>query len=122
MYRAQQAAVQELRAVGIPDTSIDGGLEHNGLIQIEKYGYINDPRIHMPAKSYIAQHPNFPGDCKPEKPGLTPAIVPGYALSFDPSVCRGLSHFAPVTYRTWLLPHTIPIYIVNTEGPRSGSH
>jgi hypothetical protein len=43
-----------------------------------------------------------------------PAINPRYALSFDPTACAGQSHFAPVTYREWLRPRSVTIYIVDT--------
>ena len=39
-YRTQQAAIDELGVAGIPDTSIDGGFEHNAMTQIESAGYI----------------------------------------------------------------------------------
>ena len=50
MYRARQDATNELRAVGIPDTAIDAGFEHNGLTQIERFGYINDPPLALPSR------------------------------------------------------------------------
>jgi hypothetical protein len=121
LYRARLAAADELRAAGIPDTSIDGGLEHNGMIQIERSGYMNDPRVHFPATARFTNQPSlFPEHCRPYRDLFTPAIVPGYSLSFDPAACGGPSRFAPVTYRNWVWPRTITIYIVNTVRPTSG--
>ena len=120
MYRAQQAAIGELRAAGTPDIAIDGGFEHNAMAQIDRFGYVDDPRIRIPATDYIAQASSFPADCQPTWTPLTPAIVPGYALSFDPKSCGGLSRFAPVIYREWLTLRTVPVYIVHTIKPVRG--
>ncbi|MGA9672692.1 MAG: glycosyltransferase family 39 protein [Terracidiphilus sp.] len=114
MYRAQRSAIDELRAGGTLDTAIDGGFEYNGMIQIQHVGYINDPKMHMPAATRLTQPALFPANCQPLRVWLTPAIVPGYALSSDPSACGGLSSFAPVIYHKWLPFRTVTIYIVNT--------
>ena len=118
-YRARAAAIDELRAAGIPDTSIDGGFEHNGMVQIEQYGYINDPRIHLRATDQIKQPPAFPAECQPDSSKLTPAIVPGYALSYDANACGGRSSFTPIMYPEWLAFRSVPVYIVNTFRPPS---
>jgi hypothetical protein len=115
LFRAKAEAIAELRAAGVPDTSIDGGFEHNGMTQIDLFGYINDPRIRVPAIHLVEETPIFPEDCKPQLASLTPAIVPGYALSFDPKACGGLSGFPAVTYRNWLGEREVSIYIVKTE-------
>jgi hypothetical protein len=122
MYRAQQDATNELRAVGIPDTAIDAGFEHNGLTQIERFGYINDPPAGTPFTAYFADASSSENGCQPQWDRFTPAVVPSYTLSFDPAACGGLSHFAPATYRNWLVASTIPIYIVNTVKPPPAQH
>lgn len=119
LFRAKAEAFAALRAAGIPANSIDGGFEQNSMTQIERYGAMNDPRIRLPANVYRPPSSTFPENCQPQLAGLTPAIVPGYALSFDPSACGGPSHFAPVLYRNWLWGSTVKIYVVNTI--RSGS-
>jgi hypothetical protein len=113
-YRAKARAINELREAGIPDTSIDGGFEHNGMVQIESVGHINDPRVHVPGVVFFDNGSKFPKDCEPVQRARTPVIVPGYALSFDPAACGGLSGFASVPYRDWLRARTVNIYIVNT--------
>ena len=119
LYRARLSAINELRAAGVPDTSIDGGFDFNGMTQIEDVGYVNDPRIRVPATFRTILSPQFPKDCAPEWSWLTPVVVPGYALSLDPAACGGLSHFPPVQFRDWLGDHSINIYIVNTVKPGS---
>ena len=54
MYRGRQDAADELRAVGIPDAAIDAGFEHNGLTQIERFGYINETPAGTPVTAYFA--------------------------------------------------------------------
>ncbi len=122
MYRARQDATNELRAAGIPDTAIDAGFEHNGLTQIERFGYINDPPAGTPFTAYFADSSSSENGCQPPWDRFTPAVVPSYTLSFDPAACGGLSHFAPATYRNWLVARTIPIYIVNTVKPPPAQH
>lgn len=51
MYRARLAAINELRAAGIPDSSIDGGWEQRAMTQIDRCGFINYSPIHMYAKA-----------------------------------------------------------------------
>ncbi|MGA9672693.1 MAG: hypothetical protein WBQ94_25980 [Terracidiphilus sp.] len=115
LYRARLASVDELRAAGVPDTSIDAGLDHNGMAQISRYGHMNDPAIRMRASEYIVQTPVFPDNCQPDHGWQTPVLIPGYALSYDPAACGGPSRFPPVTYNNWLLGfRTVTIHIVDT--------
>jgi hypothetical protein len=115
MYRAKQAAVNELRAAGIPDNAIDAGFDHNAMTQVQQFGFINDLQIRMPATGHLVQAPVFPADCEPDHRLLTPAIVPGYALSYNSTACGGLSHFTPVSYHEWLAFRSVPIYIVMVD-------
>jgi hypothetical protein len=117
MYRARLAAIDELRAAGIPDNAIDAAFEHNAVAQINSTGYIVNPNSLLDTPEKQTPLPAFPIACQPDQPWLVPALVPGYALSYDPNACGGPSRFAPVTYREWLLARTIPVYIVNTAKP-----
>jgi hypothetical protein len=122
MYRARQAAVDELHAAGIPDNAIDAGFDHNAMTQVRQFGFVNDIRIHMPATAHLVPAPIFPADCEPDHHLLIPAIVPGYALSYDSTACGGPSHFAPVSYGEWLAFRSVPIYIVDTAKTVSADH
>lgn len=113
LYRAQAAAFAELRSAGVPATSADGGFEQNGMTQIETSGTLNDPRIDVPSTFHVKQPLPVSAACHPQMYWLTPAVVPRYALSYDPSACNGQSAFAPVPYHNWLAPHSGAIYIVN---------
>jgi hypothetical protein len=121
-YRARLAAINELREAGIPDNAIDAGFEHNAMAQIERYGYVDDPEIRLAAADKPLQPSVFPEDCQPQWNPYTPVMVPGYALSYDPTICGGLSRFAPVSYWEWLLARQVPIYIVNTVESASDQH
>jgi hypothetical protein len=114
MFRARQAAVVEIRTMGVPATLIDAGFNQNMMTQIDSIGYLNDPRIRVPKTVYVARFTPYPEDCRPQGDSLTPAVVPGYTLSFDPAACGGLSHFAPVSYRQWLWGETATVYVVKT--------
>jgi hypothetical protein len=113
-YRARLTAIDELRAAGIPDSSIDAGWEHNAMVQIEQFGYLSDKYPHMPASVPRDLPTPFPHNCRPESYWLIPATVPGYALSFVPDACGGLARFALVTYSNWLGPRNVTFYIVYT--------
>jgi hypothetical protein len=120
--RARLAAVNELQAAGVPATSIDGGLEYDGMVQIDRYGHLNDPRIQVPVHTYNDQFASFPKDCQPFERYLFPAIVPGYTLTSNPVACGGDSGFAPVSYSSWLGPYPAEVYIVKTVGTTPEQH
>ena len=121
-YRARLNAINELRAAGVPDTSIDAGFEHNGMTQIEAMGYVNDPRIRVLASFHMTLAATFPSNCQPQLTWLTPAIVPGDALSYEPAACGGLSRFAPVSFHDWIGNRSVNLYIVNTIKSASDQH
>ena len=113
-YRAERAAIDELRSAGIPATSIDGGFEHNAMTEIERDGHILEFNVFHVAAENSRQRPN---ECKPFLGSLTPAIIPRYAISFNSEACEGLSGFSPVTYRNWLSHQMVSIYVVNSVKP-----
>jgi preprotein translocase subunit SecG len=96
MYRARLAAIHQLRAAAVPDTSIDAGFEHNGAAQIEQAGFIDGPHYNAPA-AWTAAHAALPAACQTDHGWLTPVLVPTYTLSWDPNACGGPTGFAPVT-------------------------
>jgi hypothetical protein len=110
-YRAQIAAIAELRAAGIPDNAIDAGMEHDLLIHVERFGYVNSPELSTPLPTQFAA---LPESCQPRSARLAPEMVPGYKLSSDPEACGGPSGFAPVAYSGWLGLYTSTLYIDNT--------
>jgi len=110
-YRARIAAIAELHAAGVPDSAIDAGMEHDLMVHIERFGYVNSPEIPAPVPVQFAA---LPEPCQPRSAGLAPEMVPGYKLSFDPEACGGPSGFAPVTYRGWLGMYSSTLYIDDT--------
>jgi hypothetical protein len=119
MYRARLAAINELRAAGIPDSSIDGGWEQRAMTQIDRCGFINYSPIHMYAKAPPAPPSPPSGSCKVPKDYLTPIVVPQYTVSFDPAAEGGPSRFPSITYRDWLWPRIVTFYIVHSIDPAS---
>jgi hypothetical protein len=89
------------------------------MAQIGIAGHIFNPNNLAGALEFLELSSTFPSNCHPHLVGLTPDMVPGYALSYDPKACGGLSRFVPVNYREWLLARTVPIYIVNTVKPEN---
>ena len=111
-YRARAALAAELRASGIPDTSVDNGWEYNLDVELQHSDFINYPAIAVPAHAYVPTPPPPPGACPMYFYDETPHIHPLYGVSFDPDACYGPAPFAPVHYSRW--PYRTPgtLYVV----------
>jgi hypothetical protein len=88
-YRARLAAIDEIRASGVPRTAIQGGFEYDGWTEIESSGYIHDPRLQVPAGAY---HPDVHSN-------------PKFTTIFPKMGSLKPSEYPPVGYRTWLPPY-----------------
>jgi len=111
--RARLSAAALVRSAGIPRTEIQGGWEYDGWTQVSTAGYINEPRIELPAGAYkpINRVAALQPACRFDFAQLTPAIDPRYFVVFSPQSCLAASHFPPVAYHTWLPPFHRNIYI-----------
>ena len=112
LYRARVALAAELRASGLPDTSVDYGWESNLLTEIDRSGHTNDPQVEVPLHAYAPAPPLPVGSCLMLDYDFTPHIRPLYGVSFDPHACYGPAPFAPVHYSRW--PYRTPgtLYVV----------
>jgi hypothetical protein len=116
LYRAQRAAVAELRSAGIPDTSIDGTQPYNGWAYLQRASVVNDARLPGASEATIQASYHAAPHCQPEQGYLYPDLVARYALSWLPNDCGGAAPFAPVVYKQWLeRPSTV--YIVYVSPP-----
>jgi hypothetical protein len=117
LYRARAALAAELRAAGVPDTSVDSGWEYNIWVELQHADFINFPTIVVPAHAYVPSPPLPAGTCSMFLSDETPHIRPLYAISFDPNACDGPAPFAPVHYSRW--PYHTPgtLYVVNDIVP-----
>jgi len=116
-YRARVALADELRANGVPPTSVDNGWEYNFNVQILGSGHINNPAIIVPAHLYAPRAPLGPGSCSSDNLDYTPLVRPIYGVSFNPNACYGPAPFAPVHYSRW--PYRTPgtLYVVHYLPP-----
>jgi hypothetical protein len=112
LYRARVALAAELRAHGIPDTSVDNGWEYNIGVELQHANHINEPTIAVPAHAYVSPPPLPVGTCPMHSPELTPHITPLYGVSFDPNACYGPAPFAPAHYSRWLASTPGTLYVV----------
>jgi hypothetical protein len=112
LYRARVAFAAELRANGLPDTSVDNGWEYNFGVQIQRTGYINESKIVRPANAYTPVPALPTGTCPMQFHDETPIIQPLYGVSFDPNACSGPAPFAPVHYSRWLASTPGTLYAV----------
>jgi hypothetical protein len=102
----------ELRAAGIPETSVDNGWEYNQGVELQQAGFINDYRMVLPKHMYRPAPALPPGTCSVNGYDLTPHIQPRYGISFDPNECYGPAPFAPVHYSRWLASEPGTLYVV----------
>jgi hypothetical protein len=116
-YRARVAIATELRQAGVPDTAVDGGWEHNMLVELKYASYINEWEIEKPAGAYVPIAPPPAGDCPTFWYDKTPHIKAVYGISFDPTGCYGAAAFAPVQYTRWLARAPGTLYVVRYTAP-----
>jgi len=112
LYRGYATAIDEVLSSGTPATAIAGPWEFEGWTQVEKVGYVNDPRIQFPEGAYVPQ-PVRPhrSDCSADSIlSWVPQIKPAHFVSSDPGECGGQIAFSPVMYGTWIAPRTNWIY------------
>jgi 4-amino-4-deoxy-L-arabinose transferase-like glycosyltransferase len=116
LARGRLALAAELRAHGIPDTSVDNGWEYNLLVELEHSNYINNSRIVLPAHAYVPIPPPA-GPCRMFYYDKTPHIHPHYGVSFAPNACYGPAPFAPVHYSRWPYRTHGTLYVVQYVSP-----
>lgn len=108
-FRGYSSAVEEIESSGVSATDILGPFQFQGWAQLEKAGYINDPRIRIPQGAYVPQPARAnPVGCAAGP--QVPAIKPVYVVSINPGQCGGQVAFPPVAYYTWIAPRTNWIY------------
>src|ERR1700734_37555 len=115
--RARVALAAEIRADGIPDTSVDNGWEYNFGVELQHADHLNVPMIQVPANAYISVPPLPAGTCPMHWYDYTPHIKPLYGVSYDPNECYGPAPFAPVHYSRWLARTPGALYVVRYTAP-----
>lgn len=102
--RARLAAIDEVRASGVPRTSILGGFDYDGWTQIKDGGYINDPRIQTPVGAWDSRPllSGFAKECHLGFIDYTPVLQPKFVVAPDSSTCLLPSQYPPLSYRAWL--------------------
>jgi hypothetical protein len=116
-YRTRVALAAELRAAGIPDTSVDNGWEYNFGVELQNADHINEPHIVTPLRGYVPSAPLPAGTCPMNLFDDTPHIRPSYGISFTPDACYGPAPFASLHYSRW--PYRTPgsLYVVRYVSP-----
>jgi hypothetical protein len=110
--RARLAAIEHLRAAGLPRTAFYGGFAYDGWTQIDAQGHIDADGTRTPdgIRHLPSERLKFT-PCGYSFARFYPAIRAQYALSFDNFTCRDPKNsFAPVPYHLWLPPFSGAIY------------
>ena len=103
--RARESAANRLIAAGIPRTAIDGAFEYNFQTQIQTHGYVNDPRIKIPAHAWD------------KTVGPTHSVMPIYRLEFTPAPDTKKTAFGTVDYFSYLYPFHRRLFIDQFRDP-----
>jgi hypothetical protein len=117
LERARVALAAELRANGVPETSVDNGWEYNLDTELQHADHINFPTIVVPSNAYVPVPSPPSAPCPMFWYDYFPHIHPLYGVSFDPNACDGPAPFAPVHYSRW--PYRTPgtLYVVRYTSP-----
>jgi hypothetical protein len=117
--RARLEAIQSLRAAGVSRTEIDGGWEYDGWTQVGNGGYVNDPRIKIPANAY-RPNANKPtaGICPVGSPIVREftALKLKYVVETETNDCTVPTRYPDVHYLAWLPPFWRTIKIERIRG------
>lgn len=115
--RARVDLAAELRAHGVPDTTVDSGWEYNLGVELQHADHINMSTVEFPVNAYTPQPPLPAGTCFMYWHDRFPHIHPHYAISYKPDACYGPAPFAPVPYTRWLAASPDALYVVNDTPP-----
>ena len=90
--RAIVAAVDRVRAAGVPRTAVNGGFEYDSWTELQNAGYINLPQVVNPPGAY--------------RPGLgqRPSLHYRYRIEYQPLPDARMSRFGTVGYFSLLPP------------------
>ena len=121
-YRARVALADELRAEGVPETSVQNGLEYDLAVELRHANHLNLDLIENPVGAYVPALPLPTGTCEISWHGATPHLRPIYGVSFDPNACYGPAPFAPVHYSRWPYREPGTLYVVRYLPPGKLSH
>ncbi len=109
--RARLKAVSVLLARNIPRTAIYNGFEYDCETQLDTTGYVNEPKLEVPASAYHPNTPTVPFPAAALDPSLSPSVVPEYYLVPSPEPFLVPTKYPPTNYRTLLPPFDRHIYI-----------
>jgi hypothetical protein len=104
LYRARVAAVDEVLGSGVAATSVSGGWDYDGWTELQLSSHVIGPRMRVPVGVTLPVSTHYGlAHCPWFYCDMFPHVVPRYTISLreDPLLRDA---FAPVAYRTWLLP------------------
>ncbi len=123
-YRSSLRLIGEVRAAGVPRSTIDGGWEYNSYTQILEDGYVRQPGARLPDGRRVQVSPGtFAGPCSRDIPEWTPGVHPLYTVANPASGCAAVPGFASVAYTAWLPPFHREAYVARyaTQASEVGS-
>lgn len=107
------ALAAELRATGVPSTSVDNGWEYNLGVELQHADHINMSTVEFPTNAYTPQPLPSRLTCPMYWYARSPHIRPICGVSFDPHACYGPAPFAPVHSSRWLASSPGTLYVVH---------
>jgi hypothetical protein len=124
LNRARIAAVQEVRATGVPAKAIQAGFEFDGWTQINEAGYVNEKRMEVPKTAYKNDRRYLlrPHDCRLGFDEYAPALNRKYLVVLPSPNCGVPSTFPAVTYIGWLPPVHRAVYVYQVDPLPEAAH
>jgi hypothetical protein len=113
LNRARMAAVQEVRASGVPPNIVQAGFEFDGWTELDLAGHVNEKRIETPPGAYVndTRYLQRPQPCRLGFDEYTPALNRAYLVVLADAPCGVQSAFNSIGYRGWLPPFRRWVYI-----------
>ena len=119
VYRSAAGAISSVNRRGISSGDVYGGWEYASLLQVEKEGFVHEPKLHLHEDQALLASANSHRACPLLAPNLYPNVQPEYALAFRTDECKGAIPLPPIRYFGWLPPGWRSVWVVrNTPDPR----
>jgi hypothetical protein len=109
--RAEISLDHMLQGAGVPEENVDFGWAYDSGLELQHFGYIDNPSIRNPPNAYVAVPVTVDPRC------YTPPLPlrylhPVYGVSFDPDLCLGRADLPSLSYVTWPTGQRTTLYVV----------